>query len=60
MIERTSKKVVQKDMDGNIIRVFDSLNGAQRELNISHIWDCITGRRKTAGGYKWEYYESGL
>lgn len=60
MIERTSKKVVQKDMDGNIIRVFDSLNGAQRELNISHIWDCITGRRKTAGGYKWEYYESEL
>lgn len=58
MIERTSKKVVQKDMDGNIIRVFDSLNGAQRELNISHIWDCITGRRKTAGGYKWEYYET--
>ena len=47
-------------MDGNIIRVFGSLNGAQRELNISHIWDCITGRRKTAGGYKWEYYESGL
>lgn len=51
-----SKPVLQIDTETDeIIQQFPSLQQAQRELNISHIWDCIQGRRKTAGGYKWQY-----
>ena len=57
MIARTSKKVVQINMDGDTIQIFDSINQAQRDLNIGHIWDCIVGKRKSAGGYKWRYYD---
>ena len=42
----------------NIICVFPSLQEAQRQLGISHIWDCIHGKRNVAGGYKWEYVET--
>ena len=45
------------DIDGNIIKIHDTIQGAQRELGISHIWDCVVGRRKHAGGYKWSYYK---
>lgn len=49
----------QYDTDtGKTINEFPSLQEAQRQLNISHIWDCIHGRRNMAGGYKWKYAET--
>lgn len=54
-----SKPVLQIDTDtGKTINEFPSLQEAQRQLNISHIWDCIHGRRNMAGGYKWKYAET--
>jgi group I intron endonuclease len=36
-------------------RVFDSINIAEKELNISHhIWDCLKGKRNKCGGYHWK------
>ena len=57
MIERTAKPVIQLSMDDEYISEFSSIQLAQRELNISHIWDCLVGKRKSAGGYKWMYKE---
>lgn len=55
IIENMSKQVIQMDNELNEIAVFPSIQEAQRRLKISHIWDCITGKRKSAGGYKWKY-----
>ena len=59
IIETMSKPVIQMDMDGNKLNEFPSIQEAQRKLEVSHVWDCIKGKRKSAGGYKWRYkYES--
>ena len=56
IIENMSKPVLQIDIKtGEILNEFPSLQEAQRELKVTHIWDCIKGRRNTAGGYKWKY-----
>lgn len=55
IIETMSKPVVQIDKSNNIVAEFPSIQEAQRALSISHIWDCIVGRRQSAGGYKWRY-----
>ena len=56
VIETMSKPVVQLNAkNGETINEFPSIQEAQRQLKVSHIWDCIVGRRNTAGGYKWKY-----
>ena len=55
IIKNLSKPVVQIDGSGTIISEFNSIQEAQRVLNISHIWDCVSGKRKTTGGYEWRY-----
>lgn len=53
-----AKKVIQKDDDGNIIKIWNSLSDVSRELCIPvpHIVRVCKGRRKHTRGYKWEYY----
>ena len=55
IIATMSKSVVQIDKDDNVVAEFPSIQEAQRALAISHIWDCIVGRRQSASGYKWRY-----
>ena len=55
VIEKMSKPIIQMDMEGNEIGEFPSIQEAQRKLSVSHIWDCIIGKRKSAGGYRWRY-----
>lgn len=58
MITDRSKPVLQLSIeDENVINEYKSIQDAQRDLKISHIWDCLVGRRNTAGGYKWKYKE---
>lgn len=40
-----------------IIRVWDSVRQIERETGIAHsnIYNCCIGKRKTRGGYIWEY-----
>lgn len=47
--------VVQMDLDGNVIREWDSQLDAKKELGITHITDVCKGRSKTAGGFRWKY-----
>ena len=53
------RKVVQLSLNGNKIKLWDGLSIASRELNINRctISDVCNGRKKTAGGFKWKYYE---
>ena len=56
-ITKNNKSVIQKDKDGNIINAYISTEEAGRKLNVcsSHIGQVANGKRKTAGGYIWEW-----
>lgn len=49
--------VIAISINDNTILTFKSINEAKRQTGISkgHIWECCSGRRKTAGGYYWKY-----
>ena len=53
------KKILQFDLEGNFIKLWDSLKSAEEFLKIKHssIWSCLNGRYKTAGNYIWKYYD---
>ncbi len=56
-----SKKIVMKDLETNqVIKVFNSMNGAMRYLNVKScggICNAVKGRKPSAYGYRWEYYQ---
>ena len=60
---KNSKPVYQKTKDGEIIKVWESVNQIQRETNYlaSNIFCCCNHRKnyKTAYGYVWEYVNDG-
>lgn len=51
------KKVAQYTIGGVLLKVWNGLHTADRELNISfkNISAVCRGERKSAGGYKWRY-----
>ena len=51
------KMVCQLDLDGNMIRVWDSVKEASDSVGISasNISNVCAGRNETAAGYKWKY-----
>lgn len=53
------RAIVQMTKDGEFIKEFRSLKEAEAELNIpqSHISLACSGRRQTAGGFRWAYKE---
>lgn len=55
----TPKKTLQLDTNGNILASFDSAREASKATGICYkrISAAITGRQKTAGGYKWKVDE---
>ena len=50
-------KVMQYDLNDNLIKIWNCIADAKRELKINHISSCCRGERKTAGGFKWKYYK---
>ena len=55
-IKATSKKVIQYDLKGNLIKIYDSLAEAQRQTNINSKHISRSCRTKyNAGGFKWCY-----
>lgn len=56
-----SKRVCQYDVDGKLIRVFDSLKEASAILHLqeSHISRCCNGLRKRTGGFMWSFAKGG-
>ena len=57
--EPQSKPVIQKSLQGEVIRIWSSLMEIHRELGYSYgnISSCCRGNRKSAYKYLWEYAE---
>lgn len=53
----TTKKVCKCDINDNVIEIYESIKEATRKNKTTHIVDCCKGKRNTAGGFKWKYYE---
>lgn len=55
--ESKKKPIIQLDLNGNIIKYWDSAKVAANSLNITacHITRAIKGKRKSHGGYCWVY-----
>lgn len=51
-------KVVQLDLNGDLIKVWDGASDVERELKIhsGNIAKCCKNKIKEAGGFKWQYY----
>ena len=56
-----AKKIYQISIDGNLVKIWDCVSDASRELKIclSSISFCAKGRYKTAGGFVWKYENGG-
>ena len=50
-----SKPILQFDLNDNKISYFNSIKEAKEKTGIKTIIDNLSGRQKTAGGYKWGY-----
>ena len=59
LVHTYTKGILQYDLDGNILKKWDSINECEKQLNIhqSNIVACAKGRIPTAGGYKWKYLD---
>lgn len=53
----SSVSISQYDLDGNFIRTWNSAHDVTRAIHIQqqNISKVLTGKRSTAGGYKWKY-----
>ena len=54
---KSGKKVAKKDLQGNIIEIYNSGRQAGLANNIpqSCICECCNGKQKVAGGYNWDF-----
>lgn len=52
---KSSKPVIQYDLDMNFIKYWDSAKCAFRKLGVRHICEVAKGKMKSAGGFKWKY-----
>lgn len=54
---KINKKVIQKDLQGNFVKSWNSMREIQRQLGISvsNISDCCNKKIKQSHGYVWEY-----
>lgn len=53
-----SKSIIQMDLNGKIIKKYDSLIDAVRDIGLrdsSGITKCAQGKLKSSGGYKWRF-----
>lgn len=57
MAKKLKIPLIQKDLFGNTIKIWESGTDAALELNINqgNISSCCNGIRNHAGGYKWEF-----
>jgi hypothetical protein len=57
VIDAKSKKVIQLDLNDNVIKIWDSTREIQRELGLSqgNISRCCNNEYKQSYGYKWKY-----
>jgi group I intron endonuclease len=54
---KEKRKIVQLTKSGEYIETWFGINETEKKLKIRHISECCNGKCKTAGGFKWVYYE---
>jgi hypothetical protein len=54
---KRNKTIIQYDLDGNVIKEYESQSQASRETNVnqSDISACCNEKQKTAGGFTWKF-----
>lgn len=52
---KNTKKIKQYDLNGNLIKVWNSISEAADILNATNLQSALSGRVKTAAGYIWRY-----
>lgn len=55
MHEVIKRQVEQYDKQNNLIKTYNSIAEAERELNIHNITRVCKGKQKTAGKFIWKY-----
>ena len=50
-----NKKIIQMDLNGSIIKEWESIKSAEESLGIQSISSVLHGKRISAGGYKWKF-----
>lgn len=59
-ISNNSQKIIQSSLKTNLpLKIYSSIEEASNQTNISknNISKACIGKQKTAGGYKWSFYE---
>ena len=51
------KKVVKLDSDGSLLGVYIGISHINDVGTTGHISECCAGKRKTASGFRWMYYD---
>ena len=50
------KKIVQYDLEGHFLRVWNSITEAELELNLTSIFQALSGKSRYCGEWQWKYY----
>lgn len=54
-----ARPVLQLDkVTGKILREWECIQDVERELGVRHVSECCNGKRKTAGGFRWEFKQT--
>lgn len=55
--KKLRKPVIQLDLEGNFIKLWEGVSFAGKKLGIDYsgISHCANGKQKTSGGYKWKW-----
>ncbi len=51
------KPVCMYDINGNLLKTFESIVEAEIETDSTDIWGAVKGRKKTVNGYVWRYLD---
>ena len=54
-----AKKVIQYDLNNNLIKIWDCMSDVEKNIGLNHtnISACCRGKLKTYGGFIWKYYD---
>lgn len=55
IISKLNRPIIQYDLDGNFIKIWESIKEAEKTLKIRNISQVCIGIRNKAGGYIWKY-----
>lgn len=61
-VHTMGKRVVQMDINGKVIKVYNSIQSAATAFGVNssmHIIKCCQGKKNSGYGFKWEYAEVG-